>query len=223
MEVTDGAAIGYAALNTRLPSPNHTFRLSRYSEELMLETATANVEALAAIVRWNAENGIEVFRVGSGLIPFGSHPINRHRWQRVLGDRLADIGATARANTDAALHAPGPVHRAERAARKRACRLRRGPQLPCHRAGAPRWRAGLAHRAALRRRYGDKTAALSRLEQRYGQLPERLRMRLAFENDENVCNAEDVLHFCARVGAPAVLDVFHHAVHPSMPGKISGS
>ena len=211
--------IGYAAINTRLPSPNRTFRLSRYSDELMIETASTNVEALASIVRWNVENGIGLFRVGSGLIPFGSHPVNRHRWQRVLGERLAEIGAMAREGGMRLSMHPGQ-YTVLNALRENVLAAS-VEDLNYHATvlellgGEPDWRIILHCGGA----YGNKTAALSRLEQRYGQLPERLRMRLAFENDETVATAEDVLHFCARIGAPAVLDVFHHAINPSMPGK----
>ncbi|MGA9097972.1 MAG: hypothetical protein WB392_03475 [Methanotrichaceae archaeon] len=48
-------------------------------------------------------------------------------------------------------------------------------------------------------------------------MPDRIRYRVAFENDENVCGAE-ILELCERIGAPAVFEVFHHEVHKSLPG-----
>ncbi|MBE0476114.1 MAG: UV DNA damage repair endonuclease UvsE [Coriobacteriia bacterium] len=217
--MTSVIRLGYAAVNTRLPSANRTFRLSRYTEERMLETAASNVDALEAIVRWNADHGIEVFRVGSGLIPFGSHPVNRHRWQRALAERLASVGAFARERGMRLSMHPGRYTvlnaLSENALQASLEDLSYHTTVLELLGGEPDWRIVLHCGGA----YGDKTCALSRLEQRYGALPGRVRRRLAFENDETVCTASDVLRLCARVGAPAVFDVFHHAVNPSMPDK----
>lgn len=211
--------LGYAASNTRLPSPNRTFRLSRFNEELMLATASSNVDALERILRFNDAHGIRAFRVGSGLIPFGSHPVNRGRWQRALRPRLEEVGNLAR-GTGMRLSVHPGQHTVLNAFTDSVLQaavedLNYHATLLELLGGEPDWRIVLHCGGA----YGDKTCALSRLEQRFGDLPERVRGRLAFENDETVCTAEDVLHFCARVGAPAVFDVFHHRVNPSMPQR----
>ena len=74
--------IGYACINTKLDAPNRTCRLKNATPEKILELAAANVEALQPILDWNAAHGIELFRITSDLIPFGSHPINTVPWWR---------------------------------------------------------------------------------------------------------------------------------------------
>ena len=88
----NGLRVGYACVNTRLPSAARTLRLANATPERLRELIAANLDALEAILRWNAENGIEVFRLTSNLIPFGSHPANRLAWWNEFGPRLAELG-----------------------------------------------------------------------------------------------------------------------------------
>jgi UV DNA damage endonuclease len=44
------------------------------------------------ILRWSATHGIHVFRIGSEIIPFGSHPINQLPWWELLERELNDVG-----------------------------------------------------------------------------------------------------------------------------------
>ncbi len=62
--------------------------------------------------------------------------------------------------------------------------------------------------------YNDKPAALARLEQAVAGLPEGLRRRLAFENDDRTYTPADLLPVCRRTGIPLVYDVHHHRCHP---------
>jgi UV DNA damage endonuclease len=63
------------------------------------ETAWArrdNISSLETILRWNAERGIDLFRIGQGLIPFASHPAFPYDWEAEHGDELRGIGGLAR-------------------------------------------------------------------------------------------------------------------------------
>ena len=62
--------------------------------------------------------------------------------------------------------------------------------------------------------YGDKAAALARLERTVDLLPTGVRSRLAFENDDRIYTPADLLPVCARTGIPFVYDVHHHRCHP---------
>ncbi|HEX7226770.1 MAG TPA: UV DNA damage repair endonuclease UvsE, partial [Candidatus Binatia bacterium] len=84
--------IGYACINTKLDSPNRTCRLKNATPERILELASANVAALQPILQWNAAHGIELFRITSDLIPFGSHPVNTVPWWRILKSQFVRLG-----------------------------------------------------------------------------------------------------------------------------------
>lgn len=51
----------------------------------------ANLDALEAILRWDQANGVQVFRLTSNLIPFGSHVVNELAWWEELGPRFAEV------------------------------------------------------------------------------------------------------------------------------------
>lgn len=62
--------------------------------------------------------------------------------------------------------------------------------------------------------YGDRRAALARLEANLERLPETVRSRLVLENDDRIYTPADLLPLCARTGLPFVYDVHHHRCHP---------
>src|SRR4029079_1022580 len=59
--------IGYACVNTQLPSSARTVRLANATPERLLELAEANLDALAAIPPSDEEDRMPVFRVTSAL------------------------------------------------------------------------------------------------------------------------------------------------------------
>jgi UV DNA damage endonuclease len=62
--------------------------------------------------------------------------------------------------------------------------------------------------------YGDKRAALDRLERNLERLPTRVGSRLALENDDRTFTPADLLPVCRRSGIPMVYDVHHHRCNP---------
>ena len=83
--------IGYACVNTELPSASRTMRLANATPERLREVTALNLDALEAILRWNVAHGIDVFRISSNTMPFGSHPVNTVRWwEEFAGRRRGD-------------------------------------------------------------------------------------------------------------------------------------
>lgn len=68
----DALRVGYACVNTQLPSASRTLRMANVTAERLRDLIGADLDALEAIVHWNQAHGIEVFRLTSNLIPFGS-------------------------------------------------------------------------------------------------------------------------------------------------------
>ena len=85
--------VGYACVHTQLPSASRTMRLANATPERLREVTELNLDALETILRWNLEQGIQVFRLSSNTIPFGSHPVNELRWWNEFARRLDEIGA----------------------------------------------------------------------------------------------------------------------------------
>ena len=73
---------GYPAKNLTLPaSTNRTLRLAGVGDaEKIRGLIWENLASVETIVRWNAERGIRLFRIGQALIPFASHPAFPYDW-----------------------------------------------------------------------------------------------------------------------------------------------
>ena len=90
--------LGYVGINTLLQTASKTFRLANYSSERMLEISRKNLHALREILQWNVAHRIKLFRITSGLIPFGSHSINSGIWKKDLREDFQEIGDFIRRN-----------------------------------------------------------------------------------------------------------------------------
>ncbi|MDW7672386.1 MAG: UV DNA damage repair endonuclease UvsE, partial [Bacillota bacterium] len=64
--------------------------------------------------------------------------------------------------------------------------------------------------------YGNRKEALDRWTRVYQGLPTAIRQRLRLENDEKLFSIEDVLLLAETTGIPAVLDLHHHRILPSL-------
>ena len=200
-----GLRLGYACVNTRLPSSGRTVRLSNATPGRLRELIAANLDALEAILHWNEEHGIEVFRVTSNLIPFGSHPVNRIAWWDEFEERFAEIGARAgRLSTH-----PGQytVLSSANASVVDAAVA----ELEYHNHLLDAFGLGPSHKIVLH------AGSVDRFEANFARLSEGVRSRLVLENDERQPLAV-VLPLAERLGVPVVFDVFHHQLAPSFEG-----
>jgi UV DNA damage endonuclease len=64
--------------------------------------------------------------------------------------------------------------------------------------------------------HGGKGGRADRLVENIARLPEAVRSRIAFENDEYIYGAEEILDVCRRAGVPMVFDAHHHIVHEKL-------
>ena len=200
-----GLRLGYACVNTGLPSSGRTVRLANATSERLRDLIAGNLDALEAILRWNAAYGIEVFRVTSDLVPFASHRVNRLRWWDEFASRLAEVGALARRlsthpgqYTVLSSSRPEVVNAAV-------------AELEYHARLLAALGLDSSHKIVLH------VGAPERFEAGFEQLSEGARSRLVLENDERV-PLDEVLPLAERLGAPVVFDVFHHQLAPSFPG-----
>jgi UV DNA damage endonuclease len=64
--------------------------------------------------------------------------------------------------------------------------------------------------------HGGKGGRAGRLVEVTRRLPEAVRSRLAFENDEYTYSAAEILEVCRASGVPMVFDAHHHLVHEKL-------
>jgi hypothetical protein len=89
---------GYPTQNLTIPaSTNRTLRLAGLVDvEKVKGLVRENIADLKRILRWNAEHGVGLFRMGQNLIPFASHPAFPYDWETEHGEALREPGELAR-------------------------------------------------------------------------------------------------------------------------------
>jgi UV DNA damage endonuclease len=215
--------LGYACLCTGLPSasPRGTI-LRRATPERLRELIAANLEGLAAVLRFNVEHDIQLFRISSDVIPFGGHPVNDVPWWDECAEQLGEIGAFIRDHEMRVSLHPGQytvlcsprLDVVEAAARDLNYHARLLDSL-----GIDGQHKIVIHVGGA---YGDKPAALARWIDAVNHLPESVRARLIVENDERLFGAEDVLAASQGTGVPVVFDALHHRVYQRIVQQADG-
>lgn len=183
-------------------------------EQLKLLSATVahNAASLLRAMQYCAQHGIGCFRINSGILPLKSHP-HLHYGLSALPDyeRISELFEACRVygrsrNIRLTFH---PDQFTLLSSPRDSVTLQSLEELKYHAEIATLVGADVItlHGGGA---YGDKCAALARLEKNIAGLPENIRMRLALENDDRVYSPEDLLPVCLRTGVPFVYDVHHH-------------
>ena len=204
-----GLRLGYACVNTGLPSSARTVRLANATPGRLRELIAANLDALEAILRWNEQHGIEVFRVTSNLIPFGSHPVNGLAWWKEHAARFEQIaGLVRRSGARLSTH-PGQ-YTVLSSARPEVVEAAVA-ELEYQNRLLDSFGTDASHKIVVH------VGSVERFETGFARLSDGARSRLVVENDERTA-LDQVLPLAERIGVPVVLDVFHHRLAPSLDG-----
>ncbi len=208
--------IGYPCINRSIGcSCGRTFRLSSYSDERLAETVRENLRCLEEILRFNRRESILFFRIGSGLVPFASHPVCTAAWQDTFAERFREIGRFVREHDMrismhpdqfVVINAKDPEIVGRSVAELRyhaavldAMHLDGTAKVQIHVGGV----------------YGDREASMERFASVYSRLDESILRRLVVENDDSRYTLADCLRIHEETGIPVLFDVFHHRVNPS--------
>jgi len=208
--------IGYPCINRSIGcSSGRTFRLSSYSDERMEETIRENLRCLCEILRFNRRECILFFRIGSGLVPFASHPVCTAAWEETFAREFQEVGRfvhehgmriSMHPDQFVVINAKDPDIVDKSVAELRyhaavldAMHLDRTAKVQIHVGGV----------------YGDRDAAMERFVSVYSRLDESILHRLVVENDDTRYTLADCLRIHEKTGIPVLFDVFHHRVNPS--------
>lgn len=211
--------LGYVANCLSLGlTASHTCRLAHATPARIEELLAQNLLELEAILLFNEEQRIQVFRIGSALVPFGSHPVNHARWWRTFRRDFERIGRIAsRSGQRLSMH-PGPeaasLSSAHPSVRERAEReLRYSTRVLDLLGQGPAARVVLHVGGAA----PDPRSALESAHRFLERMPDDARRRLAVEHDDRIWPARVVLPLAVEHGLPFVADTLHNAVLPSTP------
>jgi UV DNA damage endonuclease len=174
-----------------------------------------SLERLEAIFDYLDAHGIRMYRMASGLVPYGSHPEmpEFHGQVEECAEELGELGERARAAGLRLSFHPGQyaVLNSERE------EVRAAAALDFELQGAVLDAMGLGPEAVVVTHVGGaaggREAALARFEQGLGLLGDAARARLVVENDDNLFGLTDVLELHRRTGLRVVWDNLHHFCH----------
>jgi UV DNA damage endonuclease len=206
--------IGYAAQNSTLDcSASRSFRLASFNEERLSQTIKENLDCLKRILEFNLDQKIYFFHLPSGIIPFGSHPINKVNWRGIFAQdfkeihdfiRLKEMKICLHPDHYVVINTPSEeifknslgelIYQADLI---NLLRADQSSKVQIHVGGA----------------YGDKPLSRAKFIERFKRLPEEVREVLAIENDGRLFNLNDCLKISAQTGLPIVLDTLHQEIN----------
>ena len=206
--ITHSDEVRYRALTRK--------RLLQFEEaeqkRMLRELYAANLARLNRALDFCAARGLSLYRMTSGLFPFaddeaGAGLLEEFREESArTGERAAALGVRLVLHPDqfVVLNSDSPQTVANSfkilETHARVMDLLAQPRSP--------W--------ALIEIHGGKGGRAERLVENVARLPEGVRSRIAFENDEYVYSAAEILDICRRAGVPMVFDAHHHVVHEGL-------
>lgn len=207
--------IGYACQTVGIADTGFRSCIIRTAtESKLLEIIAHNLNSLDHILDYNHVNGIQLFRITSDLIPFGSSPVNILEWWDIFDDKFQKLGSKIQKyNTRVSMH-PGQytvLNSPNEEVVERAildleyhCRV-----LDCLHTGKSS--KIILHIGGI---YQDKEKSVLRFIDRYKQLRQNIKDRLVIENDDKMYTISDVLEISADTKAPVIFDNLHYKINP---------
>jgi len=174
----------------------------------------ANFGDLARILEFNAEHGINLYRVSSLVVPYASQPGNKISWWDEFSADLGRIGRLARrAGLRLEMH---PGHHCLLNAPSPETVALSILELGWHVRFFDALGLDTSHKLVVRvgATFGDKAAALGRFVSVVNGLPDAWKARLVVENDEARYGVADALEASGRTGLPVALGWLAHRRNP---------
>jgi UV DNA damage endonuclease len=211
--------LGYAANCVTLGlTASHTCRVANATPRRLAELVALNLAELEQILLFNESHGIEVFRIGSSLVPLASHPVNRTRWWTTFARDFARLGAIAARSFQRLSMHPSPAGASLASARPE---VREAAVRELHYATHVLDLLGQGPDARVVVHLGgaapDRPTALDAARRFLDAMPDAARRRIAVENDDRIWSAREVFPLARDHGLPMVADQLHDAVFPSDP------
>jgi UV DNA damage endonuclease len=204
--------IGYPCINNGFECrPSRTFRLDNYSEDILRDKVSGNLDCLEKILDWNSDKGLLFFRITSDLIPFGSHPVHELNFADEYAETFQHLGEIINTHSMRISMHPGQytvLNSKDEDVAERAI-----AELQYHADILDALGLDVKHKIQIHVGgvYGDKSASMQRFIQRYTKLPPAITRRLVIENDDVSYSVADCLEIHDEIGVPIIFDNLHHA------------
>ncbi len=174
--------------------------------EKLRELYAENLSRLGKAIEYCSANNIKLYRMTSGLFPFSDEPMGLE----ILHEFTTKLAATGRHATKKGIRlvlhpdqfcvlssdSPDVIKNSVKILTMHATVMDLLEQ--------PRseW--------ALMNIHGGKSDRIEKLIESIGNLPDGIKSRVTFENDEHAYTSAQILEVCQRAGVPFVFDAHHH-------------
>ncbi|GEK91687.1 UV DNA damage repair endonuclease UvsE [Alkalibacterium kapii] len=204
--------IGYACITKGGPELKYkTCRKKNATKEKLMSLIEHNLKTLEAMIEFNHQQKIKLFRISSDIIPFGSDfKVNDLDWPALFESYFTNIGEKIRQyNIRVSMH-PGQytvLNSPRQEVVERAIDDLKYHTLFLDSLGVGQESKIILHVGGV---YNNKLKAMDRFIDVYKQLDESIKKRLIIENDDVSYTIKDVLALSSRIGAPVVYDNLHY-------------
>ncbi len=213
--------LGYACINMTIGKKITTNRtmvkktLQTKGLDYVSELALANAKDIIKILEWNRLNGISLFRLSSGIIPWGDNiDITQLKDYKEIKSELKKAGDFAKFWNMRINSHPGPfnvlVSPNESVVEKTIADLElHGKVFDMMGLSKTPYNNINIHCNGV---YGDKKAAMDRFCENFKRLSKSVQSRLTIENDDkgSMYSVKDLMYIHNKIGIPIVFDYHHH-------------
>lgn len=213
----DKMKIGYACLTVGVPDTNmKTTRKANATPERLTELIENNLRSMEKMLDYNIQHGIQMYRISSDIIPFGSDKeTNQLDWVHLFQETFQRLAKKINTHDIRVSMHPGQytvINSPREEVVERAIE-----DLAYHTKFLDALQVGKSHKIIIHIGgvYGDKDAAKKRFVETYKTLSPAIKARLIIENDDRLYHIEDVLEISKETGAPVVYDNLHNACNLS--------
>ena len=198
------------AVRFRTVTRKRLLQLSEIEQETVLrELYTDNLKRLDKAIDFCSINQIKLYRMTSALFPFADTDLGEavlHSMTEELrktGDRALSLGIRLVLHPDQFV----VLSSDKLSVVENSIKILAAHALILDMLGQPR------SPQALMNIHGGKSDRASQLKSVIRDLPESIRSRLTFENDEYAYSSSEILEVCLDTGVPMVFDAHHHVIH----------
>lgn len=180
--------IGYACLVVGVPDTTmKTTRKNNATSKRLTELIEHNLNSMENMLDYSIENGIQMYRISSDIIPFGSdYETNQLDWSNLFQDKFNQLSKIIKENNVRVSMHPGQytvLNSPNEAVVTRAIQ-----DLEYHTTFLDNLEVDASHKIILHIGgvYGDKEAAKKRFVENYEKLSPAIKSRLIIENDDRL-------------------------------------
>lgn len=209
------------ALSLYEVSPSRTLTFASWKKldkqsrmEKLFEKTEQNLKSTIRILHYNIDQGIDMYRMSSSLVPLATHPEVKWDYLTPFANLFEEIGALVQQyNLRVSFHpnqftlftspqdhvtSNAIIDMTYHYEMLEAMGLHKDANINIHVGGA----------------YGNKTETLTRFHLNFAKLAKDIRMQTTLENDDKTYTAEETLQVCEKQAIPFVFDYHHHWANP---------